>query len=72
MLDVATLHLLPKNGIDARHREGAFPGGQVIRCMVLDVLKLVGRVIGIRRSGKLPDGTNDVKTEQLDYHTSQR
>ena len=72
MSDVATLHLLPKNGIDAKHRGGADPGGQLPRCTVLDVVKLVHRIIGIRRSGELPDGTNDVRTAQLDNHASQR
>ena len=71
MLDVATLHLLPKNGIDAKHRGGTDPGGQLPRCTVLDVVKLARRIIGIRRSGKLLDGTNDVRTAQLDNHTSQ-
>jgi hypothetical protein len=40
--------------------------------MVLDVVKLVRRVIRIRRSGDLPDDMNDIRIAQHDNHTSQR
>jgi hypothetical protein len=42
------------------------------RCMVLDVVKPVRRVIRIRRSGELLDDMNDVRIAQHDNHTSQR
>ena len=40
--------------------------------MVLDVVRLVRRVIRFRHVGELLDDTNDAKTAQLDNRTSQR
>ena len=40
--------------------------------MVLDVVRLVRRVIRFRHIGELLDDTNDAKTAQLDNRTSQR
>ena len=47
------------NGIDAKHRGGADPGGQLPRYMALDVVIFVRRVIRFRHGGKLLDGAND-------------
>ena len=48
-----------RNGINNIHRGSAFPGGQLPRCMVLDVVILVRRVIRLRHGGELLDGAKD-------------
>ena len=48
-----------RNGINKIHRGSALPGGQLPRCMVLDVVILVRRVIRFRHEGDLLDGAND-------------
>ena len=48
-----------RNGIYNIHRGSVFSGGQLPRCMVLDVVILVRRVIKFRHGGKLLDGAND-------------
>ena len=61
-----------ENGINVIHRGGAFPGGQLPRRMVLDVVRLVRRVIRFHHVGELLDDRNDARTAQLDNRTSQR
>ena len=48
-----------RNGINNIHRGNGFPGGQLPRCMVLDVVILVRRVIRLRHGDELLDSVND-------------
>ena len=48
-----------RNGINNIHRGSVFPCGQLPRCMVLDVVILVRRVIRLCHGGELLDGAND-------------
>jgi hypothetical protein len=61
-----------QNGINIIHRGCAFPGGQLPRCMALDVVILVRHVIIFCRGDKLLDGAIGVIITQLDNRTSQR
>ena len=48
-----------RDGIDIIHRGSADPGGQLPRRMMLDVVKLVIRVIRFRHGGDLLHDAND-------------
>ena len=48
-----------RNGIYNIHRGSVFSDGQLPRCMVLDVVILVRRVIRLCHGGELLDGAND-------------
>jgi hypothetical protein len=61
-----------QNGINIIHRGWALPGGQLPRCMVLNVVRLVRHVIIFRRGGDLLDVDNHVIIAQLHNRTSQR
>ena len=61
-----------RDGINNIHRGSADPGGQLPRCVVLDVVRLVSRVIRFRHGDDLLHDANDVRIAQLDNRTSQR
>ena len=61
-----------ENGINVIHRGGAFPSGQLPRCVVLDVVRLVRPVIKFCCGGELLDDMNDTRTAPLDNRASQR